>query len=704
MLHNAPSGQLNTFQNPVHGRPCPDPFVLKYAGEYWCYCTGLRPDGGAFGILHSTDLVHWREVGSALAPLPGGHTCYWAPEVTYDNGRFYLYYSVGNEVKMAIRVAVAEHPAGPFVDSGHVLTREEFAIDGHVFIDDDGQRYLFYATDFLSHTHVGTGLVADRMLDPFALAGEPQPVTRARYDWQVYDPQRKEKGGVRWHTVEGPFVLKRKGRYYLMFSGGNWQNVTYGVGYAVSDQVLPEDEWEQAADGHKSMPILRTLPEAGIIGPGHNSVVRGPDNQQLWCVYHRWSREVDDRVLAVDRLEWVGDRLMVIGPTHRSQPAPAQPAINGFGAEGALDGEWRVTNGRLEQTRTAGEAWAEVRLPGGQWVVEVTLRALGAAPTPARLWERVPPAMTEPQTPTPTLPRAGEHRTGEGGGAAYGLALRGAAGEGVMIALRPGLGVVTGEADGVEDGMALPASFDFTAEHRLRVEVDGERACAVLNEGTWRWTGRMAPAQSLALFTRGTGAEFSGLAVTLGWQDDFDEPLDPAELGWQPAGTSGQWTVRDGELRQAEPAARGCVLVKGEAMPAYELVVNGRVLEYGEPGPGPGGWGLYPAYASADDTGPLFTVEPHQDRWNLVWRPGRAPDELEKQDTVWLRGHVFPLPADFDPYAFQQFRFRLEGGQLAIQWAGQPLGGIQAPARPGRVALYADRAAAGWEMVRVTGL
>ncbi len=282
MLESPTPPNRPTYRNPMHPWPCADPFVLKHAGEYWCYCTGLRPDGGAFGILHSRDLVTWTEVGSALAPLPGGHTCYWAPEVTYDSGRFYLYYSVGNETNMVMRVAVAEHPAGPFVDSGHALTTEEFAIDGHVWVDDDGTRYFFYATDFLTHTHVGTGIVADRLLDPFHLAGEPQPVTRARHDWQVYDPQRKEKGGARWHTVEGPFVMKRKGTYYLLFSGGNWQNVTYGVGYATSDSVLPGHEWDQAVDGTKVLPILRTVPEAGIIGPGHNSVVRGPDNQQLF--------------------------------------------------------------------------------------------------------------------------------------------------------------------------------------------------------------------------------------------------------------------------------------------------------------------------------------------------------------------------------------------------------------------------------------
>jgi hypothetical protein len=145
-----------------------------------------------------------------------------------------MYYSVGNGEEMQIRAAEARHPAGPFRDCGIRLTREEFAIDPHVFEDAGGSRWLFYATDFLTHTHVGTGTVRDRMDGLLMPSGNPRPVTRARYDWQVYDPARAEKGGVRWHTVEGPFVLRHKRLYYQMFSGGNWKNETYGVSYAVS--------------------------------------------------------------------------------------------------------------------------------------------------------------------------------------------------------------------------------------------------------------------------------------------------------------------------------------------------------------------------------------------------------------------------------------------------------------------------------------
>lgn len=659
-----------SYQNPVHPYSCPDPFVLKHAGEYWCYCTGLRPDGGAFGILHSTDLVSWREVGSALAHLPGGHTCYWAPEVTYDNGRFYMYYSVGDETNMVIRVAVAQQPAGPFEDSGHVLTSEDFAIDAHVFTDDDGQRYLFYATDFLTHTHIGTGLAADRLLDPYHLAGEPQPVVRARYDWQVYDPQRAEKGGVRWHTVEGPFVLKRKGRYALLYSGGNWQNVTYGVGYAMSDTLLPDGEWAQVTDGGAVQPILRTRPEADIVGPGHNSVVRGPDNQQLFCVYHRWSRERNDRVLAIDRLEWVGDRLLVLGPTHTAQPAPNAPAVSDFGAWAWGAGAWRVgEDGHARQSQPDGEAGAHLSVPGLQFVLEVTLAGVSR---PAALQ------------------------------AAYGVEVLGARPEATLrLALLPGLGAVSATVGGVEDDQAVPDGFDFSAQHLLRVEVDGERVYARLDDGLWRWTGRLAaPVAALTLFTAETSAAFSGPALTLGWQDDFEEATTPEALGWETVGQAGQWRVTDGALRQTQAAAHGSMLAKGTPLEAYELVINGRLQTDGETEAQARGWGVYPAYRDAAETGPLCTVEPHQGRWGLVVRPGLA--SVEPVDAR-PGEHVFPLPDSFDPYVFQQLRFRVRAGQLSIQWADQPLGSLAAPARPGRVALYAPQAAA-WEMVRVTGL
>lgn len=652
------------YQNPVYPSACPDPFVLKHAGEYWCYCTGTWRDGRRFGILRSADLVTWQPLAGALAPLPAGllpypDTCYWAPEVVYRNGRFILYYSVGNETFMQIRAATAAHPAGPFDDAGYRLTPEDFAIDAHVFVDEDGARYLFYATDFLAHTHIGTGAVRDRLLDDFTLAGDPQPVTRARFDWQVYDPQRAEKGGVRWHTVEGSFVLKRKGHYYHMFSGGHWQRPTYGVSYSIAERVDTSEEWEQLADGERIFPILRSQPETGVIGPGHNSVVRGPDNRQLFCIYHRWQLAEaggGERVLAIDRLEWIGERLAVLGPTTTPQPAPLPPTVAGFAAVDwtFTGGRWSLDGATLRQTSASAVARAHLQLANPEFLLELTLHTLEGDET-----------------------AAGQ----------LGLVLSGEAGELLRFTVSAPRCMVTITSAAGEHVHTLPAGFDLAAPHLLRLEVSPLRAELQVNGVAVRWQGALTAApDELALLAEGLAATFSGFALTAGWDDQFESDADsPAALGWRRADSAGEWRLADRELQQTNAELEETVVVKGSPLPDYELVVNARRLA------GAGSYALYPAWGDVDDPGPALWLERAEAGWQLHWQSGGE------------RG-VFNLPADCGPERHQQYRLRKIGPRLTVLHGPVELGGLPAPERAGRVGLAARRAAVAFDLVRVTAL
>jgi GH43 family beta-xylosidase len=358
---------LATYQNPVYGSSFPDPYVLRHGGCYYAYSTGLY-GAGIFGVLSSIDLIKWTEVGHAM-PLPAKPEIhYWAPEVSYAAGTFYLYYSAGDETLMQIRLATSDRPDGGFTDAGVRLTLQDFAIDPHVFTDRDGKRYLFYATDFLDHTHIGTGTVVDEMLDWTTLAGKPRPVTRARFDWQIYDPNRQEKGGVRWHTVEGPAVIERKGLYFEMFSGGNWQDQSYGMSFAVTTDLASEKEWEQNADGDSVMPVIRTTPE--VVGPGHNSIVKGPNGRELYCVYHRWTDA--GRVMAIDRMDIVDRRLYVVGPTNDAEPAPHRPRFESLeSGEIPLPASCLIGIGPAS-TPNAGLA---ITGPSGEEIILLTLAA-----------------------------------------------------------------------------------------------------------------------------------------------------------------------------------------------------------------------------------------------------------------------------------------------------------------------------------------
>lgn len=317
-----------TYSNPVWNGYLADPFVLKHLGEYWAYGTSAQQeDGRWFPMLHSTDLFHWKYIGGALEPLTNPDAwAYWAPEVVYHDGNFYLYYSAAigaGDESHQLRVATAKHPAGPFRDTGKILLPEEgFSIDAHPFRDPkDGQWYLFFAKDFFDE-RVGTGLavvpLAGDMITPL---DRPRTVIRASSDWHIYQRNRDIYGRRwdAWHTIEGPFVLFHNNLYYCLYSGGSWETSDYGVGFGVAEHPLGpyRDEWNQEGPS-----VLRGIQDQ-VPGPGHCSVVSWQDDQAEFMVYHAWDLERKIRRMCVDPLIWKPhqdyDHPRCLGPTLGTQ-------------------------------------------------------------------------------------------------------------------------------------------------------------------------------------------------------------------------------------------------------------------------------------------------------------------------------------------------------------------------------------------------
>ncbi len=312
-------------RNPVYGSYFADPFVWKWQDVYYAIGTGQleaagRVVGKIFPILQSPDFFQWQFASNALTPPPQalGDT-YWAPAVACADGRFYLYYSVGHgDARHQLRVAMSDSPQGPYQDLGTTLVDPAscpFAIDPHPFLDEDGQWYLFYARDFLETTdrqRAGTALVAARMNSMTELASGEHVILRARSDWQRFQAKRPMYGGLwDWHTLEGPCVWKHDGRYYCFYSAGRWENETYGVDYGVADHVM--GPYSDA--GNEAGPrALRTVP-GHVLGPGHNSIVLGPDGESEYMVYHAWDKEMTARRMFVDRLTWTSKGPRCEGPT-----------------------------------------------------------------------------------------------------------------------------------------------------------------------------------------------------------------------------------------------------------------------------------------------------------------------------------------------------------------------------------------------------
>lgn len=307
--------QAKIYDNTVGLVPdCADPYILKYNGIYYLYGTGGN-DG--VKVYQSDDMVNWSKAvgvtnGYALhKDLVWGEKWFWAPEVYYLNGKFYMFYSAEEEIS----VAESSSPLGPFTQS--VVNQKPFhtdvkEIDTHLFIDDDGKKYLYFVR-FTNGNEIWVAELNDdlRSIKESTL----KHCFGASQTWEksTLEPQAGAK------VNEGPFILKRNGWYYLTYSANHYQNPNYGVGYATSES--PMGPWIK----YSGNPILTG--NSKIRGVGHHSFVNVAEGCQYIVFHSHYSpTQVSPRKVGIDLYEFVPstiagtpDIIKVYGPTTTPQ-------------------------------------------------------------------------------------------------------------------------------------------------------------------------------------------------------------------------------------------------------------------------------------------------------------------------------------------------------------------------------------------------
>lgn len=192
-----------------------DPAPLVYNGRVYLY-TGHDEDGSTWFTMRewrvwsSADMVNWTDHGSplSLSTFSWASQDAWAGQAVHRNGKFYWYVPVVNRStgRMAIGVAVADSPTGPFRDAlGHPLV-ENGEIDPTVFIDDDGQAYLYWGNPNLWYVRLNSDMVS------YSGGVNRIPLTTAGFGTRTGDANRPTL------YEEGPWVYKRNGVYYNVFA------------------------------------------------------------------------------------------------------------------------------------------------------------------------------------------------------------------------------------------------------------------------------------------------------------------------------------------------------------------------------------------------------------------------------------------------------------------------------------------------------
>jgi len=366
----------STFRNPVivgaDGEDHGDPFVVKYLDSFYLYHSGESAGRRGISVHRSQNLVDWEFQGYALEAADSGWAWsdLWAPEVVYERGTFHMYVSAtrqrqpgdsltqwdrgeGAETGRRLGLARSTSPLGPFRVEPEPLV-DRWSIDGHPFRDDDGTMWLFYnvhtAELEIPDVLPGTGIVCDRLLGPDRLEGRPTPVTLPSDDWEAVPTKD-------WYWNEAPYVLKRRGVYYQLYSGGAFADDSYAVGLAQAPS--PRGPWTK----DQRNPLLQG--RGRIRGPGHQSFVYGPDAATRWAVYHGYVDGQLGRKVHLDRLFWGGDRPFIVGPTDGEQPVPAEgvfdSAVPHWRAETWVLGSW-VEVGGVRFALEPSEVWHQVEV------------------------------------------------------------------------------------------------------------------------------------------------------------------------------------------------------------------------------------------------------------------------------------------------------------------------------------------------------
>lgn len=319
------------FANPVIDADFPDPHVINVDGTYYAYAT----TGGGKNLQAATseDLVEWEMLTdplpelaawSGLTPLFSDtpHQATWAPAAAQVDDSFILYYTTpalemerpDGRPSQCIGVAVADDPAGPFVDESEapIVCQSDLggSIDSTYFRDEDGAQYLVWKNDGNCCGIETRFYIQELSPDGLTVIGEPT-------DMGVANDTIWERS-----VIEAPTLIARDGTYYLFFSGNDFASAAYAVGYATSEDVL--GPYEDAEEN----PILKTERPAG--GPGHQSVLEDEDGD-LWMTYHAWDvsrigyQNGGRRSMWIDPLVIEDGTASVQGPTAGPQPAPEAP-------------------------------------------------------------------------------------------------------------------------------------------------------------------------------------------------------------------------------------------------------------------------------------------------------------------------------------------------------------------------------------------
>lgn len=299
-----------TYRNPVIAGDFCDPSVILVGDTY--YATGTSSEWAPYYPLYtSKDLVNWEQTGHVFEKMPEWTSgSFWAPELYYHKGTFYVYYTARRKTDgvSVIGVATTDDPKKGFTDRGIIREWGSEAIDGFVFKDDDGKLYFSWKAYGLERNREVALMACEMSEDALKLTGEPFEMLKA--DGKPI-------------SAEGQVMTRRGEWYYLFYSsqGCCGRDCDYQLEVARAKNL--KGPWETCP----ANPILAGGVEWKC--PGHGTLVTLPDKRSYF-LYHAYNVKENvytGRQGLLDELVWQENGW----PCFASGRTPSVSAASPFG-------------------------------------------------------------------------------------------------------------------------------------------------------------------------------------------------------------------------------------------------------------------------------------------------------------------------------------------------------------------------------------
>lgn len=303
----------------------PDPSVTKIGDSYWASATtsNWMP---AYPLLESSDLVNWTPKGYVFNELPEWADYYfWAPEITYENGKVYVYYAAHKKKgNLCLGIASADKPEGPYKDHGPMMCQEVGSIDAYPMRDENGKLYLIWKEDANSVNKPTPIWIMEMNEERTKLIGEKKELFRNSLAWEE-------------NLVEGVSMIKHGEYYYALYaaSGCCGAGCKYVVGVARSKKLL--GPWEKDIKN----PVLKN--NGQWICPGHGTAIE--KDGRFYFLHHAYDKKTaifTGRQGILSEFKFTPDNWIefVNDPVSVAKPAPVQDDFKG---DSLLVGwEWSV--------------------------------------------------------------------------------------------------------------------------------------------------------------------------------------------------------------------------------------------------------------------------------------------------------------------------------------------------------------------------